>query len=143
MGLPYIARDFLVGKFTEEQNNSSASNSVSVTHNSAGNNVIVTVGGKAFRSYTSSTQPSTIPLTVNWQVRRGATVVESGSSQTVIGYEFDDESGQYLVSEYVGFRDEVIDTGAADQSYTYTFDCTYPTGFSNKNTTIRTYETII
>ncbi|MBG89604.1 MAG: hypothetical protein CMO80_22275 [Verrucomicrobiales bacterium] len=144
-GTGYIKGSFFEGGIIESKS-ATGVNSASVSHKSAGKNVNITVGssGSAFASTTNA--PSS-PLgisyyTINYTVKRGNTVLESGKINVTRDVVY--EENEFLTTDYYAFSSSLIDTDTNSATYPYTIEIgTLNLSNRNQKCSINTFENIL
>lgn len=145
-GTGFIKGSFFAGQIIETKFNQGTT-SATITHNSAGNDVELTVGSNGSATVIAGSAPSGVgasTYTLPYTVKRGATTLESGNVIVTRVVEYEPAESEYTTRDYYNFSTTVVDTGTASAAYVYTVTVgSMPLSTSAQKTNIRSYEDLL
>lgn len=145
-GTGFVSGSFFAGQIIETKFNQGTT-SATITHNSAGNDVELTVGSNGSATVIAGSAPSDVgasTYTLPYTVKRGSTTLESGNVIVTRVVEYEPAESEYTTRDYYNFSTTVVDTGTASASYTYVVTVgSMPLSTSAQKTNIRSYEDLL
>jgi len=145
-GTGFVSGSFFAGQIIETKFNQ-GTDSVSVIHNSAGNQVEITISSNGSGTVIANNSPSPVgasTYTLPYTVKRGSTTLEAGNVIVTRVVEYDAPEGEYTTRDYYNFSTTVVDNGTASAAYTYSVVIgTIPLSTATEKTSIRSYEDLL
>ncbi len=145
-GTGFVSGSFFSGQIIETKFNQ-GSTSASVSHNSAGNDVELTIGSSGSATVIAGSAPSSTgasTYTLPYTVSRGSTTLETGNVIVTRVVEFEAAESEYTTRDYYNFSTTVVDTSTGSSTYTYTVTVGgMPLSTSSQKTNLRSYEDLL
>lgn len=143
-GTGFVSGSFFAGQIIETNFNTGTT-SASVTHNSAGNDVEITVNSTGYVTVIAGSAPGPTgasTYTLSAVLKRGTTTIKTFVINVSRIIEF--ELGDYTTRDYYSFSDVFIDTTTLSAAYTYSITVDpIPIGSPTQNTSIKTFEDLL
>jgi predicted nucleic acid-binding Zn-ribbon protein len=121
--------------------------SASVTHNSAGHDVEITVTSNGSVTVIASNAPSPVGVTTYTEtltIKRGSTTLSAQPVVVTRVVEYEAAEQEYTTRDFYSFSDTIVDTGTSSAAYTYTATITdMPLSTSTQKITLKTTENIL
>ena len=121
--------------------------SASVSHDSAGNDVEITVTSNGSVTVIASNAPSPVGVTTYTEtltIKRGSTTLSSQPVTVTRVVEYEAPEQEYTTRDFYSYSDTIVDTGTSSANYTYTATITdMPLSASVQKITLKTYEDIL
>ena len=120
-GTGFVSGSFFAGQIIETNFNQGIT-SASITHNSAGNDVELTITSNGSGTVIAGSAPSPVGAStynVAYSVTRGGSVIETGSIPVTRIVEFEVAENEYTTRDFYNFSTTIVDTTTASAAYTY------------------------
>ena len=120
-GTGFVSGSFFAGQIIETKFNQGTT-SATITHNSAGNDVELTITSNGSGTVIAASAPSPVGAStynIAYSVTRGGSVIETGSIPVTRIVEFEVAENEYTTRDFYNFSTTIVDTTTASAAYTY------------------------
>lgn len=148
-GTGFVSGSFFAGQIIETNFNQGITNA-SITHNSAGNPVELTISSEGSGSARTTNSPlpnggeGTAVYYLNYNIKRGPSIIDSGQAAVTRYVERDFEAGGYYTRDSYNFSTVVSDTTTVSASYDYSVEVdSIQLSTRKQKVSIRSYEDLL
>lgn len=145
-GTGYVKGSFFSGGIIESKI-SSGTRTASHTHNSAGNDVEVTVNASGSSTTIAGSAPSGVGTTTYTRtiaIKRAGVIIKSIEAVVTRVVEYEAAEREYTTRDFFSFSTSFVDTGTSNTGYVYRVDVdAMPLSGASQEVTLKTYENIL
>ncbi|UYE90204.1 tail-related protein [Alteromonas phage vB_AemP_PT15-A5] len=145
-GTGYVKGSFFSGGIIESKV-SSGTRTASHTHNSAGNDVEVTVNASGSSTTIAGSAPSGVGTTTYTRtiaIKRAGVIIKSIEVVVTRVVEYEAAEREYTTRDFFSFSTSFVDTGTSNTGYLYRVDVdAMPLSGASQEVTLKTYENIL